>query len=323
MKLSVIMPAYNARKTIRMAVNSVIKILNNEVELIIVDDGSTDDTSEICSTYQEKYPTIKILKLLNGGVSNARNIGLENACGEYIMFVDSDDENLLNGSNLEILNKKPEFVLFAYTVKKNTGKENLVVNSNACIKVKDLSRYIADNYDLFSSPWAKIYKRELIIQNKLRFIVNQKYGEDTSFVFSYLSVIKNEIYVSDIVSYRYYLYANGASGFRTYHKEMNLYLYNILSSYLKLNGSNNYVGKMANYLFDKAIMHYYIHNNLKNFESNFLKTYDYFKNYIVEETINNEVLNYEFPVGENNIRKVYIMNLIYKVKNFVKKIVWR
>lgn len=100
-------------------------------------------------------------------------------------------------------------------------------------------------------------------------------------------------------------------------------MYNILNSYLKLNASNNYAGKLANYLFDKAIMHYYIHNDLKNFESNFLKTYDYFKNYIVEETINNEVLKYKFPVNEKNIRKLYMMNLIYKVKNLVKKIVWR
>lgn len=323
MKLSIIMPAYNAGKTISMAVNSVVEILSNDVELIIVDDGSTDNTAEVCNIYQEKYQTIKVIKVINGGVSNARNIGVENARGEYIMFVDSDDESLLNKKDLEILNKAPEFVLFSYSVKKATGKENVIINSEACIKVKELSQYIADNYDLFSSPWAKIYKKELIIRNGLRFIVNQKYGEDTSFVFSYLSTIKNGIYVSSIVSYRYYLYANGASGFRTYHKEMNLYLYNILNSYLKLDVSNNYAGKLANYLFDKAIMHYYIHNDLKNFEGNFLKTYDYFKNYIVEETINNEVLKYKFPVNKKNIRKLYMMNLIYKVKNLVKKIVWR
>ena len=57
--------------------------------------------------------------------------------------------------------------------------------------------------------------------------------------------------------------------------------------------------------------------------NNVIKTYDYFKNYIVEETINNEVLKYKFPVNEKNIRKLYMMNLIYKVKNLVKKIVWR
>lgn len=323
MKLSIIMPAYNAGKTISMAVNSVAKILSNDVELIIVDDGSTDDTAEICSIYQEKYQTIKVIRVTNGGVSNARNIGIENARGEYIIFVDSDDESLLNKRDLEILNKDPEFVLFSYSIKKATGKENLVVNSNACIKVKELAQYIIYNYDAFSSPWAKVYKRELIIRNGLRFIVNQEYGEDTSFVFSYLSTIKNEIYVSDIVSYRYYLYANSASGFRTYHKEMNLYLYNIFNSYLKLNESDDCAGKLANYLFDKAVMHYYIHDNLENFESDLLKTYDYFKDYIVEESINDEVLQYKLPINEKNIRKMYMMNLIYKAKHLVKKIVWR
>lgn len=323
MKLSIIMPAYNAGTTISMAVNSVTEILGDDVELIIVDDGSIDDTAEICSIYQEKYQTIKVIRVTNGGVSNARNIGIENARGEYIIFVDSDDESLLNKRDLEILNKDPEFVLFSYSIKKATGKENLVVNSNACIKVKELAQYITYNYDAFSSPWAKVYKRELIIRNGLRFIVNQKYGEDTSFVFSYLSTIKNEIYVSDIVSYRYYLYANSASGFRTYHKEMNLYLYNIFNSYLKLNESDDCAGKLANYLFDKAVMHYYIHDNLENFESDFLKTYDCFKDYIVEESINDEVLQYKLPINEKNIRKMYMMNLIYKAKHFVKKIVWR
>ena len=322
-KLSIIMPAYNAERTIRMAINSVTQILNNNVELIVVDDGSTDDTAVICSTYQEKYPSIKIIKILNGGVSNARNIGVDNACGEYIMFIDSDDENLLNNRDLEILNRNPEFVLFSHSVKKITGKEMIIGNNNICIRVGELSQYIVENYDLFSSPWAKIYKRKLIVQNKLRFIINQKYGEDTSFVFSYLSTIKSNIDVSNIVSYRYYLYSNSASGFRSYHKEMNLYLYNILNSYLKLDASSDCVEKMANYLFDKAIMHYYLHNNFKNFKSNYLKTYGVFKDFINVRTISDEVLKYVFPVNDKNIRKMYMSNIIYKVKNYIKRIVWR
>lgn len=323
MRLSIIMPAFNAGKTIKMAIDSVTSILNDNVELIIVDDGSTDDTSVISSTYQEEYPSIRILKVPNGGVSNARNIGINNACGKYIMFMDSDDENLLSNTDLEILDNNPEFVLFSHTIRKTTGKEVAIKNDNMCVPVDELSQYIVCNYDAFSSPWAKIYKRDLIIQNDMRFIRNQKYGEDTSFVFTYLSTIKNDISVSDIVSYRYYLYANSASGFRTYYSEMNQYLVNILNSFLKINGSSNCVDKIANYLFDKAVMHYYINNNLKEFESNYLKTYDFFKDYINEETVNNEVLRYRFPVSEKNIKQIYIMNFIYKVKIFVKKIVWR
>lgn len=323
MKLSIIMPVYNAEKTIRMAINSVVGILNDSVELIIVDDGSTDTTSEICRAYKEKFLSIRTIKLVNGGVSNARNVGIDNACGEYIMFIDADDENLLNRKDLEILDKNPEFVLFSYVMKVLTGKEKSYATNNTQILASELPGFVANNYALCSSPWAKIYKRELILQSGLKFLKDQKYGEDTTFVFSYLASIKNEIIVRETVAYRYYIYANSASGFRSYYKVMNLYLYNILNAYLKFNAESIHTGNIANYLFDKAIMHYYINNNLREFENRFIETHDYFKDYLNIETINRESLNYIFPVSKESIRKIYLINIGYKIKKIIKSVIWK
>ena len=324
MMLSIIMPAYNAEKTIDNSINSVAQILDDNVELIIIDDGSTDNTYDKCARYCRRYSSIRLVKSQNVGVSNARNIGLDISCADYIMFVDSDDENLLTNDELKILDSKPEFVLFSYLVKKQrNNKEYKVLNTKAVVNKSNIATYIIDNYDLFSSPWGKVYKHALIKENRLRFIANQKYGEDTAFVLSYLSLIKNEILVSNIISYRYYLTSSSASGFKVYHKEMNLYLYNVLQSYLKLNADKNCTERMANYLFDKAIMHYYLNNNKKSFKLNYLKTYNLFANYLNCETINEEVLKYKFPLSENSIRYVYRKNVIFKLKNAIKKIIWR
>lgn len=324
MMLSIIMPAYNAEKTIDNSVNSVVQILDDNVELIIIDDGSTDNTYNKCARYCRKYSSIRLIKFQNSGVSNARNIGLDISCADYVMFVDSDDENLLTNNDLKILDSKPEFVLFSYLVKKQrNNKEYKILNTNTVVSKSDIARYIIDNYDLFSSPWGKIYKKDLIKKNNLQFIANQKYGEDTAFVLSYLSLIKNEILVSNIISYRYYLNSSSASGFKVYHKEINLYLYNVLQSYLKLNADKNCTERMANYLFDKAIMHYYLNNNNKNFKTNYSKTYEIFADYLNCTIINKEVLKYKFPLSESNIRYVYRKNVVFKLKNAIKKIIWR
>ena len=318
------MPAYNAEKTIENSVNSVVQILDDNVELIIIDDGSTDNTYDKCVRYCRRYSSIRLVKFQNSGVSNARNIGLDISCADYVMFVDSDDENLLTNDDLKILDSEPEFVLFSYLVKKQrNNKEYKILNTKTIVNKSDIARYIIDNYDLFSSPWGKIYKKNLIKEYSLQFIVNQKYGEDTAFVLSYLSLIKNEILVSNIISYRYYLNSSSASGFKVYHKEINLYLYNVLQSYLKLNADKNCTERMANYLFDKAIMHYYLNNSNKDFKSNCSKTYEIFADYLNCTIINNEVLKYKFPLSESNIRYVYRKNVVFKLKNAIKKIIWR
>ena len=89
--LSVIIPIYNVEKYLRQCIESVIQQHIKDMELILVDDGSIDSSPQICDDYANKYNSVKVIHKTNGGASSARNLGLKNAKGEYIIFLDSDD----------------------------------------------------------------------------------------------------------------------------------------------------------------------------------------------------------------------------------------
>ena len=90
-KISIIIPIYNASKYLKRCVDSILRQTRQDFELILVNDGSKDDSGEICQQYAENKSNIKYISKNNGGVSSARNIGIEHSCGEFICFVDADD----------------------------------------------------------------------------------------------------------------------------------------------------------------------------------------------------------------------------------------
>ena len=102
-KISVIIPVYNDEKYLAQCLDSVLRQTYSNLEIILVDDGSTDSTPELCEKYREKYANIRILHKKNGGVGSSRNAGLEMATGEYVLFVDHDD--LLSETHIEELYK--------------------------------------------------------------------------------------------------------------------------------------------------------------------------------------------------------------------------
>jgi len=91
MKISVIVPCYNVEKELERCVDSILAQDIKSMEIILIDDGATDNTPQICDRLQELYPKVKTIHQANGGLSDARNTGLDNAKGEYVAFVDSDD----------------------------------------------------------------------------------------------------------------------------------------------------------------------------------------------------------------------------------------
>lgn len=102
-KLSIIIPIYNAEQFIRRCIDSILEQTYTDFELLLIDDGSTDDSSRICDVYSENDSRIKVFHKKNGGVSSARNVGLDNANGEWIVFIDSDDA--INNQYLSVTKK--------------------------------------------------------------------------------------------------------------------------------------------------------------------------------------------------------------------------
>ena len=123
MKLSVIIPVYKAEKTIRRCLDRLLNQPHGDIEIIVINDGSPDSSGAICKEYAEKYSEIKYVEKENGGVSTARNMGLDIARGEYVVFVDSDDwvyDNFF--STIEKSLNEDDWDLFQYSQDYTDGK---------------------------------------------------------------------------------------------------------------------------------------------------------------------------------------------------------
>ena len=188
---SVIMPAYNSSQHISAAVESVLLQNEKDFELIIIDDGSSDDTYEIACGLANNDSRISVKKLKHIGVSNARNHGIDMAKGEYILFIDADDYwqyDLLEKCRKNCLND--DLTLFG--IREDYYKGNKLIRSvnssqSSCEKVQHLHFQIdmLSEYN-FASPCNKVYVRGIIQKYNVRFSVDCVYLEDLKFNMDYL-----------------------------------------------------------------------------------------------------------------------------------------
>ena len=187
-KVTVIIPTYNVEKFIHKTVNSIKNqtIGFENIELIIVDDNSTDSTKSILNEYEEKYPNVKCfyLKENTGSPSSGRNIGMDNASSKYIMFLDADD--VYRDSMCEVLYKTIEeynadIVTCRFYISQDGKnlKEKSILDEKSEITVLNS---IDDDDSLFiaGTIWNKIYKRSFLLENDIHFITNE-YNEDAYF----------------------------------------------------------------------------------------------------------------------------------------------
>ncbi len=184
-KYSVIIPAYNAERTIKRCVESIVRQERDFAEIIIIDDGSTDRTGAIIQQLTGKYPEIKYIYQKNAGVSNARNRGLQDARGQFITFVDSDDyvssdyfKQLENAGNADL-------AIFADTIIKN-GKENIRDNWEKYIRGNTTDKICGILFSRLCGPCNKRYKNSIIKNYHIVFNPELHLGEDFLFNLSYM-----------------------------------------------------------------------------------------------------------------------------------------
>lgn len=200
-KVSVIVPVYNAEKYLHRCIDSILAQTFTDFELLLINDGSKDDSGKICDEYAAKDNRIRVFHKENGGVSSARNLGLDNAKGEWIAFVDSDDFIPLGALQHLISNIYGDLIIGGY---KNHFNDDLIcVKWNEGVVVSaDFATFLSNNIDtaLFRTPWCKLFKKEIIENGNLRFDCSLVFGEDTVFVTTYLlhcdsiSVCRKECY---------------------------------------------------------------------------------------------------------------------------------
>ncbi len=211
--ISIIVPVYNTELYIGKCVDSVLCQSYKNWELLLVDDGSTDNSGKICDSYSGKDDRIKVIHKPNEGVSSARNLGVEAANGDFVTFIDSDDwieseylldfvrmrpkEHSIIVSGMKSQDPKREYVSFEYS---DESTENGVSAANLIVR-----------YGLFrdGGPFNKLFDLKLIKESGLRFRVDLSYHEDHIFVYSYYMLI-DTIILSGYCGYHYMHYGRSS-----------------------------------------------------------------------------------------------------------------
>jgi glycosyltransferase involved in cell wall biosynthesis len=214
-KLSIIIPVYNGERFIEVCLNALVPQLRDDVEIIVINDGSTDTTDHLITTLFKKHQgnnNLIYLSTPNGGVSVARNLGLETASGEYVAFVDADD--IVNPSYvsqiLEATDDNPSIIEFGY---RTIGLLGEVINDKSFIHThfgKNPTASIINN--VFSAclwyPFLRVFRRELF--NDIRFPIGVRFCEDL-ITLSAIYKQSSTIYTLASVLYDYRINPAGAT----------------------------------------------------------------------------------------------------------------
>lgn len=199
-KVSIIIPVYKAEAYLSRCVESVLKQTYENIELILVDDGSPDECPRLCDEFAEKDSRIKVIHKVNGGASSARNCGLDNADGQLICFVDSDDAIPADSVELlrnSLVHNSADYVagicLVAETKRpKNNIKGDFIIDFDE--QSEELLRYITGSGSY--SPYAKIFSADIIKRYNIKYDEELKCSEDALFIRTYLSHCKRMAFVS-------------------------------------------------------------------------------------------------------------------------------
>lgn len=216
--ISVIIPVYNNEKYIEGAVNSLINQTYKNIEIIVVNDGSKDNTQQKLDALGKRDKRVKVINKENGGVSSARNAGLDAADGELIAFLDSDDEYLPNALETMLSELDDDADMLVCSLRKIWNKAHDDRYEDMVISKQELY----DNYFSYSGAihycCANLYRAEIIKKNNLRFNEKVHFSEDYEFNLSYIKCAENNIKISSKIVYCYMMYRSGEHEKKDYPK---------------------------------------------------------------------------------------------------------
>lgn len=192
--ISIIIPIYNSEKTLHRCLDSISTQTFSDWECLLVDDGSRDRSLAICHEYAGRDNRFKVYHKENGGVSSARNIGLDNAKGDFVTFCDSDDSVTPNWlEDFDVLSNK-DIVIQGYKYKKATDVEYIdkefFESSDESLSRKQLLEKLLE-YDNFGYLWTRCFRRSLIEEYTLRFNTDYIVREDEDFILHFMTHVKS------------------------------------------------------------------------------------------------------------------------------------
>ncbi|MBZ9687727.1 glycosyltransferase [Clostridium estertheticum] len=321
--ISVIIPIYNAEKYLNKSINSVLNQTIKNIEVILVDDGSSDKSGQIIDKYEEEDSRIVVIHQKNQGVSVARNAGMSIANGQYIGFIDPDDwaqeemyevlysKAIKNNCDIVICDFQMEDInghiseVIKHPFKSGVLMEQDIIKDEICMQM-----LIAG---IFTSVNNKIYLRSYLEENKIRFLPGINIREDYFFNMDLFNYSKRVFYISTPY-YHYQNVPNSAS--KQYHKhefEVVLKLYEYKIMYLenwKLNSREVRYKMSSDFLREvkDVAMYVFDSSNLDNFKSKVEKIRSIVNNPTVEKSFDD--YKYENIIYKNSIIEDIIINLL-------------
>ena len=220
MLISIIVAIYNVEKYLDKCIQSIISQHYKDIEVILVDDGSPDSSPSICDDWAKKDKRIKVIHKKNGGVSSARNAGIEKAKGKYITFVDGDD--FISTSFSNVVDKIQDYSYVCCSYNSIVGN-----NSHVVMPIADSEGDLKNNLivgkitsGMYNSIWNKFYDRNIIITNNIRFDESLVIAEDLKFNLDYFAIVKDLRFIN-IPYYNYVENPNSAMHTVSYSKISN------------------------------------------------------------------------------------------------------
>lgn len=200
-KISIIVPVYNVEKYVRQCIDSILSQSFTDFELLLINDGSKDKSGDICDEYAAEDSRIRVIHKENGGVSSARNVGLDNAHGEWIAFVDGDDEIQDGYLNIREGFENSDVIQKPYIIVRNNKEINISVQDTNVLRNKDsIYRYYVQKRN--NALWDKLIKRSIIGNERFNTIVS--IGEDFLFFLCILPKVKAWAF-DNTGAYRYFV----------------------------------------------------------------------------------------------------------------------
>ncbi|WP_051697984.1 glycosyltransferase family 2 protein [Prevotella sp. 10(H)] len=250
MNISVIIPVYNTEQYLEECLDSLLLQQFQDWECLLIDDGSTDGSGNICDRYAQKDSRFRVFHTINSGVSAARNLGIEHASAPYIAFIDSDDtvdSTYLSQLYEAIIEQKTELVVCGIKLIRQSGTEINCVNKGLItIGNKDADRFTELNEKhLLYGPVIKLYRSDIIKEKEIRFPIGIQYGEDLIFNLEYLEYVTT-ISTIDSSGYNYRIILEGSlsSSAQRLDFKMNYEQWKIICSFFerkKIDGINTQI----------------------------------------------------------------------------------
>lgn len=230
--ISLVVPVYNMENYLDRCMNTLLAQTVNQYEIILVDDGSTDKSSQMCDRYTEDNPNlVKTIHKKNGGLSSARNAGMEIATGEYVVFPDPDDwvESNYVEQFLTLQNDETDLICVGHYINYDTNQ--ISVNEGQCRRImlkQEAQKALLISPCMNGFAWNKLYRLDIVRKQGLKFLEDVGTTEDLDFTFRYLQYCRKTCFVPEVRTYHYYQRRGAAthSGFsrhkvnsiRTYEK---------------------------------------------------------------------------------------------------------